>query len=292
MGTPTLSLESLEGFPLPPLSGRADKDSRGRALVVGGGAWGPGAPLLSALAVLRSGAGKLQIAVAERFATSLAVAIPEAAVLALPATREGELSRSAARKLQDLATRNDAIVVGPGILDAEAGAALAVALVRAPCEAALVVDAGALTALDAETPLRGKEGRVVLTPHAGEMARLVGCDKDLVVADPLGVARDVARRTKSVVVMKGPQTFVVGPDGQAYHHRDGVIGLATSGSGDVLAGLIGRLLAQGAAPLTAAAWGVCVHGEAGRRCARDLGETGFLARELLVELPRIIRRPA
>jgi hydroxyethylthiazole kinase-like uncharacterized protein yjeF len=232
----------------------------------------------------------VQVAVAERFQVPLAIAIPEAAVVGVRGNREGELAVAAAPELVKRAARADAVVIGPGMLDAKVGAELARALASDPGEAALLVDAGALTGLDLKRPLAGREGRVVLTPHSGEMAALLGCDEERVLAHPLTTAREVAQALEAVVVMKGPDTFVVSPDGEALLHTGGVVGLATSGSGDVLAGLIGGLLAQGAAPVTAAAWGVCVHAEAGQRLTLRVGEAGFLARELLEEAPRLIVR--
>jgi NAD(P)H-hydrate repair Nnr-like enzyme with NAD(P)H-hydrate dehydratase domain len=120
------------------------------------------------------------------------------------------------------------------------------------------------------------------------MARLSGSSREDVEGDPLGAAREVARATGAVVVMKGADTFIVSPDGRAWRHRDGVVGLATSGSGDVLAGVIGGLLARGASPLVASVWGVCLHGGAGARLATRIGPLGFLARELLDELPALL----
>jgi len=128
----------------------------------------------------------------------------------------------------------------------------------------------------------------VVTPHAGEMARLLDRDKALIEADPLAAAREAAAGLKGVVVLKGSETLVVSPDGRAWLHRGGVVGLATSGSGDVLAGIVGGLMARGAPPLAAAAWGVCVHAEAGRRLSVRVGPTGFLARELLDEIAGLI----
>ena len=287
-----LRLTGLADFPLPALPDETDKNARGRVLVVGGGAWGPGAPLLTALAAFRAGAGKVQIAAAPPFAAALATAIPEAAILTVASGPDGEFRREAGDELIASAELADAVVVGPGMIDETVGAHLACTLAGGPGQAAFVIDAGALTSLSPDRPVAGTEGRLVITPHAGEMARLLGRPKATIVADPLGAAREVAAGVNAVVVMKGARTYVVSPDGQAWLHRDGVVGLATSGSGDVLAGIIGGLLARRAPPLTAAAWGVCVHARAGRRLSRQVGTTGFLARELLAEIPRIIERGA
>lgn len=287
-GPAPLDYADLTAFPLPDLPQASDKNSRGRVLVVGGGAWGPGAPLLSALAALRAGAGKLQVAGAERFAGPLATALPEAAILTVPSRPDGEFTTAAVDTLTANAEKADAVVVGPGIIDAEVGARLAAGLAAAAPEAAFVVDAGALTELRPDRPISGTEGRLVITPHAGEMASLLDGDKAAVEADPLAAARKAAAGLKGVAVLKGSETLVVSPDGRAWLHRGGVVGLATSGSGDVLAGIIGGLMARGAAPLTAAAWGVCVHAEAGRRLSVGIGATGFLARELLDEIAGLI----
>jgi hydroxyethylthiazole kinase-like uncharacterized protein yjeF len=128
----------------------------------------------------------------------------------------------------------------------------------------------------------------VLTPHAGEMAALLDLSKPDVEADPVAAARTAAARFAAVVVMKGEVTHIVTPDGRAWRHDGGVVGLGTGGSGDVLAGLIGGLLARGAEPAQAAIWGVHVHGAAGEALTRRQGAVGFLARELPAEIPPIL----
>lgn len=134
------------------------------------------------------------------------------------------------------------------------------------------------------------DGRAILTPHAGEMASMLGRNKDAIKADPLAAAREAALMFQSVVVMKGVITFVVSPDGTAWRHDGGVKGLGTSGSGDVLAGAIGGILARGASPVSAAMWGVVLHAEAGSALARAGKPIGFLARELLDQLAFVLGR--
>ena len=284
-----LDLAALETLPLPSQGRAVDKNSRGRVLVVGGGAWGPGAALLTGVGALRAGAGKVQIAAADRFAPSLATTFPEAAILTVPATDQGEFRPEGAELLRRNIAHADAVIIGPGMLDKAAAAHFVRALMTMPTEAALVVDAAAVTGLSLRDDLSALAGRLVMTPHAGEMASLLKREKAEIEADPLGAAREAAAAFKAVVVMKGADTHVVSPDGGAWLHRDGVVGLATSGSGDVLAGVVGGLLARGASPLTAAAWGVCVHAQAGRRLTIGRGATGFLARELLPEIPAILQ---
>jgi NAD(P)H-hydrate repair Nnr-like enzyme with NAD(P)H-hydrate dehydratase domain len=120
------------------------------------------------------------------------------------------------------------------------------------------------------------------------MASLLGIERREVIDDPLGAAREAAALTQAVVVLKGGSTHIVTPGGQAWSFTQGGVGLATSGSGDTLAGIIAGLLARGAAALQAALWGVYLHGEAGNKLAQAHGSVGFLARELLAEIPRIM----
>ena len=128
----------------------------------------------------------------------------------------------------------------------------------------------------------------MLTPHAGEMATLLDVTREEVQADPLGAARRAAGALGVVVAMKGGGTFVVSPQGAAWWCDQGNVGLATSGSGDTLAGVIAGLLARGATPVDATIWGVFLHGEAGDRLARKRGPVGYLARELPAEIPSIM----
>ena len=127
-----------------------------------------------------------------------------------------------------------------------------------------------------------------MTPHHGEMSQLAGVAAEAVKADPHAVAAEAARAFKAVVALKGERTIVIAPDGECARFEGGNNGLATSGSGDVLAGLVGGFVARGADPLTAASWGVFVHGTAGERAAEAVGPIGYLARELLPHVPGIV----
>jgi NAD(P)H-hydrate repair Nnr-like enzyme with NAD(P)H-hydrate dehydratase domain len=120
------------------------------------------------------------------------------------------------------------------------------------------------------------------------MARLLRSDRENVRADPLRAARDAAETFGGVAVIKGEWSFIVAPDGESFRFKGGGIGLATSGSGDALAGIVGGLAARGSGPLTAALWGVYLHGEAGRLLAGEIGRIGFLAREILDQVPGLM----
>lgn len=278
----------LRGWPLPEPDGGGSKEERGRALVVGGSPEMPGAVLLAAEGALRAGAGKLRIATGESSAGRIAAALPEGRVFTLPEAPHGAIRASCAEKLAERVNGVDAALVGPGMLDEDEVAQLLGALLpraRVP----LVLDAAALAGARAHRDALRAHGNGILTPHAGEMAHLLGIDKDAVDADPLAVARRAAANFNAVFALKGATTFIVAPDGEAYCNTAGNVGLATSGSGDTLAGIVVGLLARGAPPLQAAVWGVYLHARAGDRLARRLGRLGYLARELLPEIPRVLR---
>lgn len=264
-----------------PAPGDGGKEARGRVLVVGGGVELVGAAMLAGVAALRAGAGKLQVAVAEAAVAPLSVALPEARVLGLPKDRHGASARSV-DVLADHASRCDALLIGPGMMDDSEG--LAAALLARATDQAIVLDAGALDAVRATAPRSG----LVLTPNAGEMARLLAWDKSKVDQDPLAAGREAVARFQAVVVMKGAETYVASPNGQAGRYAGGGPGLGVSGSGDVLGGLIAGLLARGVSPFEAAAWGVFLHGEAGARLASKIGKLGYLAREIADEAPSIL----
>lgn len=279
-----LTAAALRAMPLPAPGG--DKEQRGRVLIVGGSMRVPGAVLLAGEAALRTGAGKLQIATAASVAPGMALAVPEALVLGLAQNGQGEIVRGH-RALDGAMAACDAAVIGPGM----ASSATTTAMVRRAAEQAvctLVLDAGALS-----RGLRAPIGRpFVLTPHAGEMATLAGDDKAAVEAAPGAYALKFAQKLRSVVIVKGADSFISGPDGVVWMHRGGASGLGTSGSGDVLAGLIAGFAARGCDALTATLWGVFVHAAAGRQLARRIGPVGFLARELGLEVPGILDRLA
>lgn len=280
----------LEANPLPQIAEGGDKNARGAIMAVGGGAFVPGALRLTGEAALRAGAGKLRLATVEAAAMPLGVLVPEASMVALPVDRKGEIAVAAVEVLAEELDHLDALVLGPGMAGGEETEALVAGLLRAaPAELAIVLDAGALSAAaNLHNAIAAREGRVVLTPHHGEMSKLAGVPAEAVKSDPRGIAAEVARACNAVVALKGEQTVVISPGGASARFEGGNNGLATSGSGDVLAGLIGGFLARGADPFTAACWGVFVHGTAGERAADAVAPLGYLARELLPQIPGIV----
>ncbi len=261
----------LRRWPLPEPGDDGDKHDRGTVLVVGGAASTPGAVLLAGLAALRVGAGRLQVATVAASQTALGIALPEAAVLGLPAGRQDSLAPEAAHDCSVAAERAAVVVIGPGLYDKEQTLELLEQLLPRIEHAAVVLDAVALSALALRPALtRSLQGRLVLTPNAGEVKALAaGQELDVpALAERYGAVVAAARE-------------VAAPDGRRWDSQTGGIGLGTSGSGDVLAGVVAGLLARGCPPEQATVWGQYVHAASGDRLAADLGRTGYLARELL-----------
>lgn len=288
-----IDLPFLRKTPLPLPDFDGDKNDRGRVLVVAGGVSIPGGALLAATAALRAGAGKAQIGACRSIASGIGLALPEARVFPLPETAEGEIAGEAAPLIMPQAEASNAVLIGPGMLDEGAAARIAQGLLCCKPGPAFVLDAAALETMKGPAEsLAAHAGRIVITPHAGEMANLLGVPRTDIAAAPGSYARDVAASFNCVVVLKGAETFIANPGGDLWVFRGGSIGLATSGSGDTLAGVIAGLLARGTTPESAAQWGVYLHGEAGRKLARRRGPIGYLAHELLSEIPSIMAEAA
>lgn len=280
----------LDAYPLPDHGKETDKNARGRVLLIGGAQFVPGGLRLTGEAVLRAGAGKLQMATVAPVATALGVLVPEAAMIALPADEEGEIALAAAARLADPVGFADTLVIGPGMSGSDTTEQLVRELLAHPREAMnVVLDAAAITsARSLRSTLARHAGRIVLTPHYGEMATLMALDIKDIGAAPRDRALEAARHFNAVVALKAAETIIAAPDGRCLTYASECIGLATGGSGDVLAGVIGGLMARGASPLVATAWGVWAHGQAGRQASDEIGPIGFLARELLVKLPSLL----
>jgi hydroxyethylthiazole kinase-like uncharacterized protein yjeF len=236
---------------------------------------------------MRAGAGKLQIACPDAIAVPLGVEMPEAKVVGHASHRDGGFTTSAIPELADLASRADAIVAGPGLEQNGAAAPLGRALLDLGKPMAL--DAALLHVLpDCEQAVRRAAVQPILLPHTGEMSSLLGCEPEDVEADPVAAGRRCAERYQCLVLVKGAQSHVVCDNGEVWKYPGGGPGLGVSGSGDVLAGIVGGLLARGAEPLTALLWAVWLHGEAGRSLAGKVGKLGFLAREIPAEVPSLL----
>ena len=280
-----LDRAALEAHPLPPVV-NGDKETKGRILIIAGSRDVPGAALLAALGAMRAGAGKLRIATVESVAIQLGIAMPEAMVVGMAEDEQGGFAPEAVDPLGEQAAKVDAVVAGPGLAQGDACARIAKALVDSG--AAVALDAALLHALE---PLEGgRSSPPILLPHSGELASLLDCDEKTIEQDPVACGLHAAERYRSIVLVKGVTSHVVTPAGEAWAYSGGAPGLGVSGSGDILAGIVGGLLARGADPLHALLWAVWLHGEAGAALARKVGPVGFLARQIADEVPALMPR--
>lgn len=283
----------LREWALPETPSDGDKEVRGHVLILGGSAEMPGAVILAATAALRAGAGKLTIATGASVAQLVALAIPEARVIALRENREGGFTRDATAELNPLADRVNAILIGPGMQDEPATAALVRALLPRLDGTSVVLDACAMGIIlnpdlaAGQLPFRF-DRPVIVTPHAGEMAHLTGSPKEEVLAEPEHFATSAAQEWNAVVALKGARTLIAAPAGSVWQHEGGNVGLAISGSGDTLAGIVAGLAARGATLEQAACWGVALHARAGEKLAERFGTLGYLAREIPHEIPALM----
>ncbi len=283
MSAPTIiTPHLLREWPLPDPGD--SKGSRGRVLVVGGARRTPGAAQLAGRAALRVGAGVLTFAVAASVAVPVAVAIPEAGAVGLPENTAGSVTGDGLEVLDADLAGIDAMLIGPGLDDADlAETLLRNLLPRIPAAVPVVLDAYALGVLERlDDAVAAVAGRLVLTPNQAEAHRLLGEDPDGDDAPDLAA---VARRYGAVVYC---QQSMVNPAGDRWEGSSGHGGLGTSGSGDVLAGAICGLLARGASLEQAACWGAHLHATAGDRLAIEVGPLGFLAGELVDRLPSVM----
>jgi len=282
----------LRSWPLPGPEG-GGKEERGRVLIIAGAIEMPGAAILASTAALRAGAGKVRIAIDETAALAVGAAVPEAFVLAIaPSKRRQESLRA----IIGSAKKADAVLIGPGMRDKDAIRALLPELLRTKTLRALIIDATALP-IAAKFLSSPHSSRVIgarlcpiLLPHAAEMAAICKLPVEKVERDPIETARETAKHLGSIVVLKGAETVICSPQGRAYLNKRGNAGLATAGSGDVLAGIMAGLCARGTDPLKAAVWAVSLHARAGEVLAKQVGSIGYLAREIVDQIPPIIAR--
>jgi hydroxyethylthiazole kinase-like uncharacterized protein yjeF len=263
--------------------------------VVGGAASTPGGVALAGMASLRVGAGRVQLAVAGSVAPSLAAAFPEAGVLPLPETSRGSVrGEPAADALRDVVTSADAVLIGPGLDDADEATALLESLLpRLGEDVALVLDAYALGAIprSAQLPtlLAHRNHPAVLTPNSQELRLLAEADgepdEDDDDAPGEDVVVEVARRYHCCV---SSSSTIADQRGNRWRVPQGHAGLATAGSGDVLAGLLVGVLGRGATATQAACWATYLHATAGERLSSAVGGVGFLARELVDQVPPVL----
>jgi NAD(P)H-hydrate epimerase len=278
--------ELLRSMPLPEYADDANKADYGKLLVIAGSARLPGAAILAARAALRSGCGTVRVAAPRSVAIQIGVHVPELMVIPLPETDNGTIAAKAWDILEKQFAPCDAVVLGPGLDEDEQTADLSRRLIE---ESPLptLVDAQALLAY-AQNPTAGKaKAARVWTPHEAEMLALLN-QKTLKDSREI-TATQWAKEHQSTLVLKGKETLIAGGDGAIYKNTAGTRGLGTAGSGDVLAGIIGGLLAQGMDATHAAVYGVHIHALAGEAAEKDMGDDGMMARDFLERIPFVVR---
>jgi hydroxyethylthiazole kinase-like uncharacterized protein yjeF len=262
-----------------PRAADVHKGDFGRVLIVAGSRGKSGAAILAAQGALKSGAGLVTVASPRSVQQVVAAYAPDYMTEALEETVDGTVDFTAAEYVLGLDA--DALVIGPGLGRGE-GVSTFVRELLETGETPIVVDADALNAFaDEPSALVGRDGReVIITPHPGEMARLVGCTIDDVQADRMGIARDFATSHKLYVVLKGYRTIIATPDGKVFVNPTGSPGMATGGTGDVLSGMLGAWLGQLLDAEAACRLAIYLHGAAGELADADQGEVSMTASDL------------
>ncbi len=292
-GAPTVADVGLVGPEalalLPRRAAASTKFTSGHVVVVGGSPGLMGAPGMTSLAAMRAGAGYVTACVPTSQQAILDVQLMEVMTRGLP-DEHGSLTPEGVAQMMEPLERAGALALGPGLGRDARTVKFARRLAR-EANVAMVLDADGLNAHAGHIEdLAAREAPTVLTPHAGELARLLDTDSESVQRERLSHARTAAERAKAVVVLKGDDTLVVDPGGQVAISRGDSPALATAGTGDVLTGTIAALLAQGLAGFDAAAIGVQMHAQAGREAARALGAPeGVIASDVISALPKARR---
>jgi NAD(P)H-hydrate epimerase len=275
------NLHLIDPHELPVRVMDSNKGMYGRVLVIGGSRGKSGAAAMAGQAALRAGAGLVTVATAESVLPIIAVSMPELMTEALAETKSGTIAN---QPVVHLVKDKTVVAIGPGLTtDIETSAF--VRRVGAECRSQLVIDADGLNAL---IGFEGDLGGAVLTPHPGEMARLIEKKIDHVTANRVDVASDFAKRRNAYVVLKGHRTVVAAPDGSVYINPTGNPGMATGGTGDILTGVIAGILAQEhlGSFIERLCLAVYLHGLAGDLAAEELGEESLVATDLLRFLPK------
>jgi hydroxyethylthiazole kinase-like uncharacterized protein yjeF len=291
----SLQLNLITARDIAPLIGPRPADSNkglyGHVLVIGGSVGKAGAAAMAGMAALRAGAGLSTVATPKAVLATVAGFHPETMTEPLEETKEGSISARGLKRVMALAKGKSVLAVGPGISRVAETSRFVRAFI-AKATAPLVLDADGLNAFEGRTTaLNGKGRTLVLTPHPGEMARLVGCTVPEVQRDRLNVARTFAREHELIVVLKGNRTLVAAPDGTVWVNTTGNPGMASGGTGDILTGMVAGLMAQNPdRTLDAVTAAVYLHGLSGDVARESMGEHSLVATDLLKALPEAFRR--
>lgn len=270
------------------------KGSFGHVFILAGSARFSGAAVLAAEGALRSGAGLVTLGIPRGINPAIIKIKPkEVMTLPLPETKNGSTALSALRKIEDFIKNVDIIISGPGIGREDSSQKLLRKLITAVEKKALVIDADGLNALAGHLDLLRAASRqpsaMILTPHPGEMARLLGLNTAQIQLKRKEIARRFAESYKVTLVLKGRNSIVAGEDGEVFINKTGNPGMSTAGSGDVLSGMIGAFLGQGLAPFEAAKFAVYLHGLAGDLAAEEKTQISMIASDIIAKIPEAVK---
>ncbi|WP_449077011.1 NAD(P)H-hydrate dehydratase [Ruminococcus sp.] len=263
----------------------SNKGTLGSLLCICGSYGMAGAAIMAGKAALRCGIGLLKIAVPKSIYPVCATNILESVYYPLDETSNGVISSKNTDFLLEMCEKSSAVVIGCGLSVCDDTKNLVQSVIT-NCEKPLVIDADALNCIcNKPEILKNLKAPAIITPHPGEMARLLHSTPKTVNSNRENTAIDFAKKFGVVTVLKGAGTIIASPDGEVYINHTGNSGMATGGSGDVLSGIIGSLLAQGAAPINAAAAGVFLHGTIGDLAAEKLGKISMLPTDMIDMIP-------
>lgn len=275
---------------LPVRDPKSHKGTYGKLLNVCGSIAMSGAAMMSTLSALRMGAGTTTLAAPKSVTSMCAPYMMEAMTLPLPETESGTISASATRELELILKTKTACLLGCGLANTP-DVRKVVEYVITNAECPLILDADALNVIAQNVNiLKSLKSTAILTPHIGEMARLTGLTIDEVQKNLFKTANTFANEYQVVVVLKEHHTVIATPDGDLYQNTTGNAGLAKGGSGDVLAGMISALVAQGITPEGAAVSGVYLHGLLSESLSEDMSQYSMLARDLIEEIPYVLKK--
>lgn len=270
---------------------RIDSHKRdyGHVFVIAGSQGMTGAAYLASQAAILSGSGLVTLAIAKSLNQIMEVKLTEVMTLALPETRDLSLGLMAERAILDFAGKTNVAAVGPGLGRNKETQHLVRNILR-KIEKPVVLDADGINAMVGHTDiLKSRNRQTILTPHPGEMARLIGEGTEYIQKNREKVAGSVSKDFNCITVLKGYRTVVSNPQGEVYVNETGNSGMATAGVGDVLTGMIASFTGQGIDPYSAAILGVYLHGRAGDLAAKDVGQFSLIASDLLARLPQVLK---
>ncbi|MFH1413438.1 MAG: NAD(P)H-hydrate dehydratase [Candidatus Omnitrophota bacterium] len=279
---------------------KSHKGDFGHIFILGGSAGYSGAAVLCAEACIRSGAGIVTLGIPKSINNAVIKIKPkEVITLPLPETKQGELSSSGYKKIRDFIRSIDCLIIGPGV-GREKSTQVLVRKLMSHVDKPVVVDADGLNAIVGHlnilrvTPPAGRAGSnerraTIMTPHPGEMSRLVNKKTAQIQKDREGAVKEFVKKNKVTLVLKGHHTLVADHRGNFYTNRSGNPGMATAGSGDVLSGVIGAFVGQGLNLFDAAKYAVYLHGVAGDLAAKQKTQLGMIASDIIENIPEAIK---